>query len=558
MSTDRQSASIPEQESWAKRAAPAAGVDVVRTFQDDGIAGSEIERRTGLADLLTFCEGRFAAGDPIIAVVVWDADRLSRADSFRTAGVINRLMDAGVTRMLTQEGWVDFDSDLDRLLFNIKQDMSRAAYSKSLSKNVTRSAFRRAKEGRWVCGKPPFGYRLATDGRLAPGDASAVDTVREIFQVYAGTSASQGDVARRLNGAGVPGPRGGRWTRDAVRGVLLNRAYLGELVWNAHSTGKYHRVHAGEVSTAPRRRSRSKHRNDDSDRVVVTEAHPALVDPETFGACSRKMRANYQKRTTPIPGGGEWVLSGLLHCGDCGGGMVGHKERKHGKKGEVWTYRAYCCNSNARNGRGSCYYNRVRQEAVLTHVAGVLHESFCTPARLKELKAECMALAKEQTKGDDRERQRLRDRIAALDRQIDAGTERLLTIPADLQNKAAGKLRQWQAERDGVARELVRTEQAAENGKTFMGRVNAALDSLRGLEYSLKNAPAAVARDTIAGLVGKVTLHFDHTLKLEKGTRTVLKSIEVELLPEMSSLLGTGRSSRSASGTRTTPASARP
>src|SRR5262249_18479356 len=150
----------------------------------------------------------------------------------------------------------------------------------------------------------------------------------------------------------------------------------------------------------------------------------------------------------------------------------------------------YCCNTNARHGRGSCYCNRVRQEDVLAHVAGVLHESFCTPARLKELRAECATLAKEQAKGDDRERQRLRDRVASLDRQIDTGTERLLTCPPEVQARAAAKVTQWQTERDDLARELARLESAADNGRAFMGRVTTALDALRQLERTLATAPA--------------------------------------------------------------------
>jgi DNA invertase Pin-like site-specific DNA recombinase len=550
MSTDRQEASIPEQKAWAQRAARTHGVEIVATFQDDGVAGSEIERRQGLTELLGYCESR-AAKDPVTAVVVWDADRLSRADSFRTAGVINRLMDSGCTRLLTQEGWIDFDCDLDRLLWNIKQDMSRAAYSKSLSKNVTRAALSRARQGKWVSGKAPHGYAIVGekyDKRLVPGDPAHVATVRELFRLYAGTAASLGDVAHKLNAAGMAGPRG-RWSRSMIREVLLNGAYLGELIWNCDSRAKYHRVHAGEVATVPRgaRRNRTVRPNAKADRVVIKDAHPALIDPETFAAAGRKLTAHRSKGhggTTPFPGGGEWILSGLLHCGDCGGRMVGHKERKHGRHGEVWTYQRYCCAANTRHGRGSCFTNRVRQDDVLRAVADLIHESFCTPTRLKKLRAECGKLAKEQAKDDGRERQRLRDRVADLDRRIDQGTERLLLVPADQVDKAAGKLRQWRDERDGVARELSRLESAAENGKQFMGRVTAALDALKQLEGSIAEAPAESARDLLAGLVGKVTLRFDHSRPLKRGRRTELEGVEVELVPEMSHLLGTGRNIR--------------
>src|SRR5262245_20282830 len=85
MSEDRQEASIPQQQQWAERACPKNGVELVRAFKDEGIAGDEIATRKGLQDLLAFCEQRHKTGRPVEAVVVWDSDRFSRANSFATA-----------------------------------------------------------------------------------------------------------------------------------------------------------------------------------------------------------------------------------------------------------------------------------------------------------------------------------------------------------------------------------------------------------------------------------------------------------------------------------------
>jgi hypothetical protein len=62
--------------------------------------------------------------------------------------------------------------------------------------------------------------------------------VRRIFADYMG-GLSPRTIARALNTAGGPGPRGLRWTAslllgNALRetGILRNRLYIGELVWN--------------------------------------------------------------------------------------------------------------------------------------------------------------------------------------------------------------------------------------------------------------------------------------------------------------------------------------
>src|SRR5262245_43190776 len=92
MSEDKQAASIPEQQGWAERACATHHVEIVRPFRDEGIAGDEIAARKGLQDLLAFCVGRHEAGRPIAAIVCWDADRFSRANSFATAAVLDQLM----------------------------------------------------------------------------------------------------------------------------------------------------------------------------------------------------------------------------------------------------------------------------------------------------------------------------------------------------------------------------------------------------------------------------------------------------------------------------------
>src|SRR5262245_27804357 len=110
MSTDAQEASIPAQRDWAHKAAGKSGVRLVAEFDDPGVAGGEVEHRPGLQALLEHCERQFQHGAPAEAVLVWDPDRLSRADSLKTSAVLSRLKDAGVCRLLTaSDGWVDLD-----------------------------------------------------------------------------------------------------------------------------------------------------------------------------------------------------------------------------------------------------------------------------------------------------------------------------------------------------------------------------------------------------------------------------------------------------------------
>ena len=163
--------------------------------------------------MLDFCDRKFAAGEPIRGARLLGPGQAVGADSLRTAGIVCRLIDAGVNRVLTPEGWVDFHNDMDRVLMNLRQDLSRSAYSKSISKNVSRGLLDRANRGLWLGGPLPYGYALGGDGHLALGEPADVAAVQWMFTTYAVASAeSLGSLANLLRSRGVRPPRGGRWT----------------------------------------------------------------------------------------------------------------------------------------------------------------------------------------------------------------------------------------------------------------------------------------------------------------------------------------------------------
>ena len=558
MSTDKQEDSIPQQREWVLRAARAAGIDLLAEFQDDGIPGAEIERRSGLMALMDFCESR-PAGRHVQAVIVWDTDRLSRANSIRTAALIDRLMSAGVSRLFTPEGWIDFEDDMDLLVFNIKQDTSKAGYSKAMAKNVTRSALQRARLGYWPSARPPYGYRAVPTNpeaeRPGPGrkppklcklqpDPALEDVVRWIFDRYAYSAASLGDVARELTLKGVAPPRAARWNRDTVRAILRNRAYVGDIVWNARTRARYYRVEAGDVQPvrgARPRRGRPSRVNEEASRVVIENTHPALIDRQTFATCASKLPRARWVRTTPVAGGGEWVLSGLAYCSVCGGRMCG--ERRNGAEPVL----KYVCHGNARNGCGTCKRYSARQDVILHEIGSIIRETFTDPEKTAALRADAEAFIAEQAKDEGKARQQLQQQLDRLDKHIAKCRKNMaLADDADALRHLAAQAREWEEERETVSRDLARAEAAAAEGQQFRLRAEGLLGQLVNLEQALASGPAADARDLLAPFVQKVTLHFVD--RPQPDPRSRLVDVEVEFRPEVCSLLGIPRRPRSGGG----------
>lgn len=201
-------------------------------------------------------------------------------------------------------------------------------------------------EGRFLGGRPPYGYRLADAGphpnpaKAADGkrahrlelDSAAAPVVEEIFAAFLdgyGLFA----IAERLTRNGIPSPSahdparnrhrsGIAWSKSAVRAILTNPRYVGHQVWNRQ--GKHEvLMNVDDVSLGHTTRLRWNAKEDWvwSEQVV----HPPIVSKEDFDAVQMTLTGRGNRHTdktrkrTPKP----YQLRGLLYCGICDRRMQG-------------------------------------------------------------------------------------------------------------------------------------------------------------------------------------------------------------------------------------------
>ncbi len=88
-------------------------------------------------------------------------------------------------------------------------------------------------------GQVAIGY-VCQDKRLVLGASGDVSLVRQIFRDYAGGKSLR-TIAERLNLDGRLSPKGTKWTANGISGILKNRAYVGDFVWNQRCISKYKR-----------------------------------------------------------------------------------------------------------------------------------------------------------------------------------------------------------------------------------------------------------------------------------------------------------------------------
>jgi site-specific DNA recombinase len=201
-------------------------------------------------------------------------------------------------------------------------------------------------EGRFLGGRPPYGYKLidagphpnpakAADGKrlhqLAIDEAAAA-VVRRLFAEFAEGFGIYA-IAERLTGDGIPCPSahdparnphrcGLAWTKGAVRAILGNPRYTGRQVWNKQRKDEVlldvNDVALGHVT---------KMRWNDDTRWIYSDqvVHPPVIDDHTFEQTRLLLAAKQggevirRPRSSPRA----YPLRGVLFCGTCERRMQG-------------------------------------------------------------------------------------------------------------------------------------------------------------------------------------------------------------------------------------------
>jgi hypothetical protein len=190
-------------------------------------------------------------------------------------------------------------------------------------------------QGRYLGGRPPYGYRLADAGphpnkahaawgrrahRLEPDPVTAPAVSWMFAQRLAGHSAAR--ITRALNDAGVACPSaadpgrnphrtGAAWTLRTVSAILANPRYTGRQVWNRQRTDF---DLADPANTSLGHRQVQRWNLPEGWVISKHPAHAALVSEADFIAAQDAAAP----RGPAGPAVRRYLPAGLLACGRCG------------------------------------------------------------------------------------------------------------------------------------------------------------------------------------------------------------------------------------------------
>lgn len=255
MSTDHQRYSTENQRAELQKYADEHGLNIIRTYADEGRSGLSLDGRDGLKNLIRDVES--SAGPGFKVILVYDVSRWGRfQDADESAYYEYLCRRAGIQVEYCAEPFSNDGTPFSALLKTFKRTMA-GEYSRELSQKVFIGQCRLVQMGFRQGGAAGFGLRrMLLDGQrqpktpLRPGEHKSLQTdrvilvpgpeqeqavVREIYTKFVYERLSEQDIARLLNDLGMLTDRGVPWTRGTVHQVLTNEKYIGNNVYNRTS-----------------------------------------------------------------------------------------------------------------------------------------------------------------------------------------------------------------------------------------------------------------------------------------------------------------------------------
>ena len=406
-SDPRQDKSIEQQRQEIERRAEADGVVIPpeNWFVDEGLSGRSTRRRASYLGLIRRAEdqreamrrrGRRSSNSaPIERLYVWAISRIAR-NMFDCLRALATLDEAGIDIVsLTEQD--TGDASMRKLIRPILAWLAER-YSEELSANVQRGMRSQAEKGRWVYGRPPWGYEVQ-DGSLVVTDRTRprIEVVQRVFRMADEDGDGASRIAARLTREAIAPPARRDLPRKVAPGAWRTK-HVASILTNATYTG--HLVHGGEV--------------------VARDTHEAAIDEETFARIQAKRALRDRNRKTgkgnganPVRLGERGLLTPWLQCGTCGGRIcvaTGGSPKKR-------TYLYYC--ATRQDNPAACAGISIRVEKLDRLVLDAIEQMVLAPDNVRMLIQDAIdLLAAAPIDHAAAERERLTELVNDLDGKI--------------------------------------------------------------------------------------------------------------------------------------------
>jgi len=351
-----ESVSIENQRLLLTQYVQEKGWEIKEIYIDDGWSGTTMQR-PAFQRMIRDAEDR-----RINLIIVKDLSRLGR--NYIEVGRLTEdtLPRLGCRFVALNDSVDSMFGDNDMMVY---RNLFNEFYSKDTSKKVRAVKQSCMRQGKFLGTYAPLGYmkdplnkhKLIINEETAP-------IVRRIFMMRVQGMGMRA-IAGTLNEECIPSPsafyhqnigrdkrtlsNGGNWSKDSVKAILKNEAYIGNMVQGKQGTISY--------------KNQSLVKKSEDQWVRVEGTHEPLVSREDWDTVRALDNRSYKPR--PDSEGVVNLFSGLLRCADCGYPFRTHIQKKHYKNGTIGRTVGYICGNYARAGKSVCSIHTINEPILM-------------------------------------------------------------------------------------------------------------------------------------------------------------------------------------------------
>lgn len=297
-----------------------ARTDQIIKYIDEGISG-EVLNRPQLTKLINDVKDGL-----ITKVICLDPDRLSR--KLNNQLIIAEEIERRAELLFVNGEYAKTPEGI--LFFQMRGAISEFEKAK-ITERMSRGRREKALQGKVVRDCQIYGYDYDRQTRQFTINEIEAKIVRLIFELFTGKTNSVNGIngiAHYLTSLGIATKKNcGVWHRQVVRQILANKAYIGDFYHNRWNTeGMLVNKYKDPEDRIPLR-ERPK------DEWILVSC-PAIIDEKVF-LYVQKLLDESRRRWSGISKN-QYLLSGLIRCGECGNTMTGRKSCNWGR--DVFEY----------------------------------------------------------------------------------------------------------------------------------------------------------------------------------------------------------------------------
>lgn len=451
------------------------GFVLLTVYADRGISGTSDNRpdfQRMIAD---------SAKQEFDAVIVHKLDRFAR-NRYDSAIYKNKLKSNGVRLISVLENLQDNPESI--ILESVIEGMNEY-YSKNLSREVRKGLQENALECKVTGGPPALGYTVDKTTQKYVINEHEAQAVKIIFQMYI-EGYSYDEIISTLNNQGYRTRRGVPFAKNSLYAILRNERYTGVYIYVKDSRknpkGKY--VRHGEY---------------DPEAVIrIPGGMPQIISEGDFQKAQAKLKERRHK-AAKFNAKQEYLLSGKIHCGECGSPYAGNSRKPRPDHPLYVSYK--CTRKNQRNKQ--CKNTEINRDKLEQMVLDKLTKVVFHPDAIPQLLTEYNTYIAKKSGSAVKQNEALQAELREVERKI-SNTVNLMIDTGSAALKE--KLSELEARKEKLQFTLSGLEVILKQAIVSEERIRALFHSA---ELQLKNGTLANRRAIVDQYINKVMIYPD-------------------------------------------------